>query len=86
MALSTGWQKLKVQAWGLICSASAHADATILAIMCQHNQQKNKKQKQMQTRAHTFNIEQLSKSKCKRTHSGAQTKTAVCDVDCNMTL
>ena len=85
MALSTGWQKLKVQAWGLISSASACADTTILAITCQRNQQK-KQNKQKQIREHTFEIEQFSKCKSERTLSVAQTKTAVCDANCNITL
>lgn len=34
VALSIGWQKLKVRAWGLLCSAMDCADATNLEIMC----------------------------------------------------
>lgn len=56
MALPTNWQKLKVQARGLIYSASARADKTILAIMCQHNQQKNNKSGQIQSNSHSASL------------------------------
>lgn len=42
VALSIGWQNLKVQARGLFYSARERADATNLAIMCLDNQQKKK--------------------------------------------
>lgn len=44
VALSTGWQKLKVQAWGLFCSAIDHVATTIklLCVRQQENSSKNK--------------------------------------------
>lgn len=67
MALYVGWQKLKVRAWGLLCSAMDCADATNLEIMCPDTKKKKQKNKNW---SHVIGMQRISQSASQKGHLG----------------